>query len=328
MRYSLTLLLAFATWASAFSTYAMERALSPWQDWQTTLALESPLVGQIWSVRDTRLVSPGFLAEKAADARFVLIGETHDNADHHRLQAWLIGNIAQQRKPAVVMEMITADQAPKLAQYLDQADATAAGLGAAIDWGKSGWPDWSTYQPIAEAAIEANLALVAGSATRSRASDISRGGLKILETSERQRLALDQDLSPELDQALLEDIRQSHCGLLPNEALPAMTQVQRYRDAVLGDALIKAGAVNNGAVLIAGNGHARADRGVPWYLARLAAGASVVTVMLLEADEDAVLPADYLVVAPDGTPVADFFWFTPRAAREDPCEMMRRQFGQ
>ena len=326
MRRTLALILALMACSQTFSPGA--GASPPWQNWQASLGLENPLTGRIWSASKKHFVSEEMLANTAADSHFILIGEIHDNADHHRLQAWLISEIADSRMPSVVMEMITENQAIKLAKYLSEPGADASGIGAALEWDATGWPAWPMYQPIAEAALEAGLPLVAGSPSRAQTQKISAGGLGALTDDERQMLSLDQDLQSALGDALLEEMDQSHCGLLPEIALPAMTEVQRYRDAVLANSLANADANGNGAILIAGNGHVRADRGVPWYLNRIADGSSVTVVMLMEVDEKISEPADYLIKSPDEAPAADFFWFTPRTEREDPCEMMRRQFGR
>jgi len=304
---------------------AIAQGGAPWQNWKNTLQASHPLSGTIWSARQKRFVTQRMLVDHLAEETYVLIGEIHDNADHHRLQAWLIDQIAKSRKPAVVMEMIRLDQSKALDAYLAGPDANAAGLGPALDWAKGGWPEWSQYQPIANAVFQAGLALVPGDPARATTRSIARKGLGSLDEEERKRLALDTPLAPELGEALNQDIRDSHCGLLPETALEPMTQVQRYRDAELASALVKAGK-NAGAILIAGNGHVRTDRGVPWFLARQDAGARISSVMLIEITEDAKSVTDLIETGPGDAPAADYFWFTPRAEREDQCERLRRHF--
>ena len=52
------------------------------------------------------------MADIAAARDFVLLGEKHDNPDHHRLQAWMIDAlVARGRRPAIAMEMLDAEQA-------------------------------------------------------------------------------------------------------------------------------------------------------------------------------------------------------------------------
>ena len=128
-------------------------------------------------------------------------------------------------------------------------------------------------------------------------------------------------------EALSRDIEESHCNLLPRAMVGPMTQVQRYRDAMLAGALLKAGE-RKGAILITGNGHARTDRGVPWYLTRQAGAATSSTVMLLEIADDAKTVEDLAMTDPDGKPAADYLWITPRAEREDQCEKLRLRFGK
>ena len=313
------------TLAFAASAYAKETG--PWRNWQTSLQTDDPLVGKIWSVGEQRFITPRRLAEDLVPAKYILIGETHDNGDHHRLQAWLIDQIATGRQPTVVMEMISLDQSKALADYLARPDANAAGLGPALDWAKSGWPDWPLYQPIAEAMFRAGLPLSPGDPGRAAVRAVAKRGLDAIDETERKRLALDRPLSPRLAEALSQDIEESHCNMLPQVMVGPMTQVQRYRDAVLADALLKAGG-RQGAILITGNGHARADRGVPWFLARRAGEAIVSTVMLLEITDGAKTVDDLAMTDPDGAPAADYLWITPRADREDQCEKLRLRFGK
>ncbi len=311
----------------AFAVNAHAEGGAPWRHWKNSTQAGHALAGKIWSVREKKFVTPRRLVNDLAKAAYVLIGETHDNADHHLLQAWLIDQIAATRKPAVVMEMIGSEQSEALDAYMARSGADAAGLGPALDWAKSGWPEWPQYQPIAEAVFRAGLKLAPGNLSRAATRSISRRGLEFLDEVERKRLSLDEALAPKLGEALNQDIRESHCNLLPETALGPMTQVQRYRDAVLASALVRAGR-EAGAILITGNGHARADRGVPWYLARQDEGKKISTVMLLEITEDAKTVEDLIVSDPDGRPAADYFWFTPRAEREDQCEKLRKRFGK
>ena len=73
-----------------------------------------------------------------------------------------------------------------------------------------------------------------------------------------------------------------HCGLMPASAFGNMNIAQRFRDAHQARALVDAAEANGSAFLLAGNGHVRTDRAVPWYVRRMAPGRKVVSVMLLE----------------------------------------------
>jgi len=299
----------------------------PWRDWQAPLLRDHALSGKIWSARDKAFVTPQTLVQAVSAARFVLIGEVHDNADHHRLQAWLIEQSAANTKPDIVMEMIAEDQAPALRAYLARPGANAAGLGAALKWEARGWPSFRIYQPIAEAALRRGMPIHAGDIDKLTLKKISKNGLNALGAERRSSLFLDKPLGEALQKALLDDLYESHCELVPRKALSGMSDVQRLRDAVLADSLINA-AGGGSAILIAGNGHVRADRAVPWYLSRRVSQANIVTVMLLEVEKTAKAPEDLTPTGPGGKTTADYVWFTPRADRKDPCGELRKRFGK
>jgi uncharacterized iron-regulated protein len=324
--HSIPLLLAGLFWALfAHALQAAER--EPWREWQTPLLRDHPLAGRIWSMQEKAFVQPGTLAKAVQDARFVLLGEIHDNADHHRLQAWLVGEASRGRKAALVMEMIPQDAAQKLADYLKRPNAGAAGLGAAIDWQKWGWPAWHLYQPIAEAAFGAKLPIRAGDVERQTLRDVGKKGLELLDIARRNELGLDAPLSAGLEDSLLNELYASHCELMPRSALSGMANVQRLRDAVLADSLFRS-ASGDGAILIAGNGHVRADRGVPLYLRAHAPQAAIVTVMILEVEADAGTAEDLLPKSASEHRVADYVWFTPRQDRESPCKGLAERLGK
>ncbi|HSQ65689.1 MAG TPA: hypothetical protein VLM85_20855, partial [Polyangiaceae bacterium] len=69
--------------------------------------------------------------------------------------------------------------------------------------------------------------------------------------------------------------------------------------------------------LVAGNGHTRGDRGVPYYLAALEPSARAVTVSFVEVN-GASEPSGYAADEP-----ASFLVFTPRVDDDDPCAKFR-----
>jgi len=293
--------------------------------WLSTFDVSHPLVGRIWSTRNEAFVTPDVVFDRAAAADFVLLGEVHPNADHHRLQARTIEALsADGRARAVVLEMVTTDLADDLAGYISENPSDMSGLGAALRWEERGWPDWSIYRPIAEAAVTAGYEMAAGDLPPDRLMAIGTGGLDAIAVGERRRLGLDRALTDDLAAALTVELVASHCHLLPESALGGMAAVQRVRDAMLADAMI-ASAGPGGAILIAGGGHVREDRGVPWYLRARRPDAEIVTIAFVEAHGGAADPGDYVDRAPDGSAAVDFLWFTPRARDVDDCALLKER---
>jgi uncharacterized iron-regulated protein len=293
--------------------------------WASEVERGHRLVGMIWDVRAARFVSEPTLVDGLARGRFVLLGEKHDNADHHRLEARLVrALVAAGRHPAVLFEMLDADQAPALARFLGSHPADASGLDAAIDWKASGWPDWTWYRPIADAALAARLPIGAANLSRATTRSLAREGGGALDPREAARLGLDRPLAPVIEAQMADEVRAAHCGTVPEPTVSRMVLVQRARDANMGARMVEAGR-EDGAVLITGFGHARIDRGVPAQLAWQSPGASVVSVAFLEVSAGLVEAGAYAAVFEGGVLPFDYVWFTPRVDDADPCEKFKEQ---
>src|SRR5215475_6430614 len=74
--------------------------------WQAPLGQDHPVVGRIWDTAAGEFIDRDALVDRLRRGRFVLLGEKHDNPDHHRLQTWLLrALVVAGRRPAVGFEM-------------------------------------------------------------------------------------------------------------------------------------------------------------------------------------------------------------------------------
>ncbi|MGE5546211.1 MAG: ChaN family lipoprotein [Solirubrobacterales bacterium] len=275
---------------------------------------DHPLAGRIWSTAEHRFLGPDELVARAAKADAVILGETHDNPDHHALQAWMLRRLtAGGRAPWVAFEMIDASQRQALDQALANRPVDTVALGEALRWKQNGWGDWDRYRPIAEAAVAAGATVVPANLSRDDTMALGRGESPDLAA----RLGIDLPLSPDEQAVMAEEIKASHCGELPDRAVPPMVRIQRARDAAMAEAMADGITRGRQAVLIAGAGHARSDRGVPRALARLTPNARMLSLAFTEVEPGQTDPATY-------DQAFDALWFTPRAEREDPCIAFRR----
>lgn len=290
----------------AFAGAFLLAACAPLAPRQMLLA-DHPLAGKIWAPGANRIVAPEEALGRAMRARYVLLGEVHDNPEHHRLQRVVLEALAR-RGPAraLAMEQFDADHQ----NAIDAARAGGAGVEAIADAGRfdrKGW-DWPLYRPLVEFALGRGWPLIAANLSRGQArailDDPGRSGLP--------------EADPFLREALERDLIAGHCGERPAaKRLAGMVEAQRARDARMAQAL--ASPADRGSVLVAGNGHARRDRGIPLYLS----GADLVAIGFVEVEASKRTPQDYF----DGFATAasyDFVWFTPRAARPDPCANLKR----
>lgn len=275
------------------------------------------LSGKIWDVRQHRFITASALLHKLATTDFVLLGEVHDNPEHHARQAAVLASLVQAgRKPALAMEQFDREnQAAIDAALAAGADAEAIAVAGRMD--RKGWR-WAGYEPLVRIAVSSKLPIVAANLSRRAARDVAAQGFDRLDVSPAA-LALLAVWTAEREGVLVATIVEGHCGQLRSEDAGPMTRAQRARDAVMADSLLR--YRTDGAVLIAGAGHVRRDLAVPLYLRARAQSASVVAVEFTEvqAGVDAVAAYETAAVAGSADPVFDYLWFTPRAEREDPC---------
>ncbi len=285
--------------------------------WQHRHGTDHPLVGSIVDVGAQVVVEEADLLAAIAGADIVLIGESHGNRDHHRIQAELVRNLGDTVN-GVVFEMIGTNQQATVALHLSDRPGDTEGLGPALDWAESGWPEWELYEPIAAATLAVDAEIVGGNLPGAAVAALMKNGLDVLDPTLVERTGLNEPLDPDLEVRLVETLDQAHCGFAPDDLLPAMLDVQRGRDAQMADRLVAVKGRGQ-SVLIAGSEHVRRDWGVPHYLGRLKPDARVVSIALREVDER-------LTALPVDLPY-DFVWFTPRRQPMgfDPCEAYRQQ---
>lgn len=289
--------------------------------WHGIVGGQNPLVGKIWGVREKRFVSQTELVRNLQDVDYILLGEKHDNPDHHELQAEVIRAIARTgKKPKVAFEQLSVDQKEKVAAFSELHPETAEGLGDAVGWKQAGWPDYKIYQPIFQAAMDAKFAIVPVNLSASEKQAVQSKGLEGIDDNLFRELDLERKLPPSVMSMFTEEIRASHCYKIGDEAVPRFIEMQRARDAVMAQRT-EAAAKQDGAILIVGAGHARNEWGIPVYLRRMNKLAKISTVAFMEVRKE-YTKADIYV---DGEYPYDYIWFTPSVDEEDPCAKFKDQ---
>lgn len=281
------------------------------------------LAGRIWNVAQESYIVPSVLMQALAAGHFVLLGEVHDSDAAHARQFEVVSAlVAAGRHPAVVFEMIDADRQ----SAIDRARATSPrdpdAIAAAVDFAHTGW-NWLFYRPIVRVALESGAPIVAGNLPRSDARALVMRGVSGLDPATASRMALTEAIEPTVQAEMRAEMRQSHCGMLPEEMLDGMVLAQRARDETMAERLLASGS--DGGVLIAGAEHARTDRAVRAALRRRDARAIVLSVGFFEVDPDLQRPAEYAQRFQSTRLPFDYVWFVPAVARsEDVCAPLRR----
>lgn len=275
------------------------QTMAPLPAWQSPEGREHAQLGQIIALKSGKPVSAAALVEQLATAPRVLVGEQHDNPDHHALQLWLLRALQTRRaQGSLLLEMLEPAQQARV-DALKHPLPLPDDLPAALAW-QSGW-DWSVYGPIVREALGQPYPLLAANLDRNEVGQIYR---------QRPSLAGEHSNAAPVAQALLAHVREGHCALLPESQMPAMLAVQQQRDRRIAQRVL---AAPTPALLLAGSFHVRKDLGVPLHLQDLGVGEGTQVLMLAQVGEHV------------DAQMADFVWYTAALPAQDYCASLRKE---
>lgn len=275
-------------------------ATPPLPSWQSPVGLGHADLGVIIDLRNGERIPATRLVDELAVADRLLIGERHDNPDHHSLQLWLLQAMAQRREQgSLLLEMLNPDQLLAVEQVKAsiKSGRWPSDLPAELKW-QDGW-SWEQYGPVVEYALGRPYPLLPANLDRAEIQAIYRDVPALTGAAAQESV----------QEPLLEQIRVSHCGMLPEAQLPAMLAVQQQRDRRMAEQL---DAAAKPAVLLAGAFHVRRDLGVPLHLINEGRAAGVKVLILAEVGE----------TLREGQ--ADYVWFTPAQPQKDHCAAFRQ----
>ncbi len=285
---------------------------------------EQVIVNTILDVQTGQFIDKAKLFDHILSSEYLLLGETHDNGHHHKLQANIVDQLRQQQPSASVsFEMITYQQGKLLKQH---AFSSSSELIKILDLAENNWPYKRDYQRVFDSVLLAGFDILPANLNVNRLVQISMQGDAGMPENARQILKK-TPLSTKHRADLLDEIMLAHCNKLPEEATRPMVEIQRLRDAVMSMSLLNSNAETK--VLIAGAGHTRNDRGVPLYLRSHNREASIVSIGFLEVKQDAESIDAYGQRWGGQTLPFDYVWFTPAVQRQqDPCDAIEAQVKQ
>lgn len=274
----------------------------------------SPLAGMAWDVNHQRMLPMSEVLQRASTADIVLLGETHDNPDHHAIEVAFLDALAAKQSPVLVMEQYDLEQQAALDAIARSDQNETTRLEALQRMMGAGW-DWPGYRALLATAVHRHIPVVAANASRSLLRHVSTQGFAALGPGRAEALQLDTGWSAAQQTLLSSEIAEGHCGSLPLNAVGTIALAQRARDAIMADRILAQPVAPVLAIL--GRGHVRNDLGVPIYLRQRAGSRRFVSIGLVEAAES-VAASDY-----DNSRLGalyDFVLFTkPVLGRTDPC---------
>lgn len=270
-------------------------------DWQAPEHGEHPLAGQLWHTETERFESLPTYLNQLPDGSWLLLGERHDNPDHHQLQTWILKQLAETgRLGTVALEMAQAEQQTQLDEWSGRGDEVTA---EQLNW-SPGWP-WERYESQVRLALNQASRVVGADLPRSAQMQAYRLG------------AAEGQLDDAHSRYMMELIYSSHCGHLPRANLVQMLQVQLGRDQHMAARMIETADPHKVNVLIAGAMHVRKDLGIPRWLST--AHTSLIMTPLDQAT-DAIDYRDKVYPHfPNGELSSDLLLFTPAMPEQDHC---------
>jgi len=230
----------------------------------------------------------------------VMLGELHDSAFHHAARAQLI------QSATCTLCVIVSEHLP--AEHQVKFNGSLLGSLQSAGFDAKGW-GWPLHEPLFKAIQIKNRMLIGGNISNTLSSDIFKRGEEAIPfplLQEYRLSPLSNDSGVKLDQ----DLKDGHCGQLPDKYVPSMRLIQRIKDASFARLLKD----HVPSIFIAGNGHVRKDYGVPQILAATAPHLKILSVGFIEQEDwtpesQAVLAERYDVV-----------WVSQNTQRSDPCK--------
>jgi len=205
----------------------------------------------------------------AGAADFVLLGEAHDDPDHHVWQLQSLAMLQGQRGHIVIgMEMFPRRVQPALDRWI-AGELTDSQLLQLTDWNRVWGYDPELYLPILQFARLNRIPLVALNVERSLISEISTSGWTAVAPERREGLT-DPATASDAYRDFLKKSFEQH-GESDETAFEYFVQAQLVWDRAFAEALADAGRAHPQALIVGiiGSGHLRYGHGVPHQLRSL-----------------------------------------------------------
>ena len=279
------------------------------------LYTDHPLVGKIWDMNSRSYVDEAALLDRAKAANVLLLGETHDNQQHHDNQEKLLRTLVESgARPALMMEQLNAENQPALDQALagSEHDDVLSSVTSLIQFA-----DWKPYRPLLAIAIDNELPVIAANISSQHLQPVIWFGYSAYDADKLKRLAVERVWSDSRQDYLVKHMWGAHCGELRDELRAGLARSQRLRDALMADSAVS--SIGRGVVAIVGRDHARRDTGLPLYFAARDPSARIFSVGFVEVSPGKIDPNAYEAESATGDAPYDVIWFSPRTERANPC---------
>ncbi len=281
---------------------------------------------RIWDVTHKTFIVKRDLFKQLDKSQTILLGIRQDNSRHQNHAADIIRQLLKAR-PGIFVSNVARDKQNAFAIFANrhQNKATeydAGGLDMLLNWAVSGQADWDIARPVFDVAMLNKLPLFALNLSPYEIGKIHRKALGGLPHDLKNDLTatLSEPLSEKLSAQITKGIAKEFCGILPPDSLEKFALIQRVRNAVFAQELIKfhEKAADQKAILISSPKHIMKEAAVPYYLEKLNAKGTSISLLFLESETEIPTPKELDLKV-------DFIWVTPKESVFSPCGNLKEK---
>ena len=240
--------------------------------------------------------------------RVIFVGESHDQIEHHRIEAKLLETLLKEKQEIVVaMEMFQRSQQPTLDRW-SQGVLTEEEFLREVDWEKTWGTEYTLYKGILDTAREHRVRILGLNIPKELTRKVARKGIGNLSAEDRLQLP-EMDLTDRHHRKYIRSLYKGHHGGTAKD-FEHFYQAQCLWDEAmaetLADFLKSPQGAGKTALVFSGIGHVVFDFGIPKRLYRrvpLPYQVIVLKEWKKGLDEDLLF-----YDAPE--PLTDFLWIT------------------
>ncbi len=245
----------------------------------------------VYRVDTGERVSREVLLDELARARFVVLGETHDDRFHHRMQREVYEALTRRAKARggrvlLGMEMFQVPFQNVLDAYVAGSMEQAQML-EQTEWQERWRFPVEFYEALWQGARRQAWPVVALNAPREVTRRISQVGVEALTPDERAQVASELDVNNRAHREWFEAMFASHgMAMEDREAFERFYTAQVSWDETMAQSAVEAmegAASGDQMVIVAGSGHVLNRWGIPSRIERRAPAQSVVTLIPVSA---------------------------------------------
>ncbi len=222
---------------------------------------------QVYQVSDGKTISFDRMIRNVKKSDFILVGEVHNNQEHHRLELKVIKSLHEAGVPlAIGLEMFRADSQKALNSWIEGTLPIDQFLPVYYDNWRQAWP---LYRDIFLYAREHRIPMVGLNIPDKIAQTVAENGFASLTAQEKKQLP--PSISCDVDPTYMEFIRQAYAqhARTPDKKFLNFCEAQMVWDKSMAWNLIEYQKKHprETVVVLAGVGHAW-KRGIPDQISR------------------------------------------------------------